>query len=60
MYGRVKGIGVDGRALPTGAVNVGKVYSAIINQLVPLGELPANIVHTRDKIPGSALSVCIA
>lgn len=54
VYGRVKGIGVDGRALPTGGVRVGKVYSAIINRLVPLEELPATILHTNEEIPGSS------
>lgn len=51
-YGKVKGIGIDGRAFTASGVRVRKVYSANINHLVPLNEPPATIFHTNEEISG--------
>lgn len=56
VYRRVRGIGIDSRALPTCGVRVSKVYSAIINRLVPVEELPAIAFYASGDIPGSSSS----
>lgn len=55
-YGRVKGVGIDRRSsvMSAPAALEGKIYSVIVNRLLPASQLPDHVRHLGANVPGSS------